>query len=291
MRKYTPIGPWITLSEMWYTTSMLVTVDTGGTKTLIASFKRNGTIADTLTFPTPKNSDDYVATLRRILQERYGSEQVDMVVVALPGIVKDGIALWCNNLGWKNFDAQTAFSRVLGDTPIRFENDANLAGLSEARAIEPTPVSALYVTISTGIGTGVITNGTIDPGLRHSEGGRALVEFDGIVREWESFASGKAIHTTYGKYARDITDVRVWRQVADRISRGFLAVIPLMQPEVIIIGGSMGTYFSQYGPQLTALLREKLPAHIACPAIIQATNPEQAVIYGAYYYAVDALAA
>lgn len=269
---------------------MLVTVDTGGTKTLVASFKRNGTISDTLTFPTPKNSDDYVATLRKVLQERYGDEPVDMVVIALPGIVKDGVALWCNNLGWKDFDAKSAFSQVLGDTPVHFENDANLAGLAEARAIDPTPVSALYVTISTGIGTGVITGGVIDPALRHSEGGRALVEFDGMVREWESFASGKAIHATYGKYARDITDERVWRQIADRISRGFLAVIPIIQPEIIIIGGSIGTYFSQYGPQLTALLREKLPPYIACPTIIQATNPEQAVIYGAYYYAVDALA-
>ena len=269
---------------------MLVTVDTGGTKTLIASFTKKGDIGELIKFPTPPDQDHYVALLRKTIQENYDKFSVEAIVVALPGIVKDGVAIWCNNLGWKNFDAQRALAGVLGDTPVIIENDANLAGLSETRMLEPVPVSSLYVTISTGIGTGIITNGHIDPGLRYSEGGRALVEFDGVVREWESFASGKAIFETYGKYARDITKEKTWKQIADRISRGFLATIPLIQPEVIIIGGSIGNYFDRYGEQLEAILKEKLPDHITCPRLVQAKHPEEAVIYGCYYYAVDYLA-
>lgn len=269
---------------------MLVTVDTGGTKTLIASFEQNGDIGEMIKFPTPPDQADYVTVLRSTLQKYYSDVPVEAIVVALPGIVKDGVALWCNNLGWKDFDAQTALTGVLGDTPVVIENDANLAGLSETRILKPTPISSLYVTISTGIGTGIITNGQIDPGLRYSEGGRALVEFDGVVREWESFASGKAIYKTYGKYARDIKNERTWNQIADRISRGFLALIPVIQPEVIIIGGSIGSYFEKYGEQLEAILQEKLPNHIACPRFAQAKHPEEAVIYGCYYYAVDYLA-
>ncbi|MDB5187236.1 MAG: hypothetical protein JWM07_708 [Candidatus Saccharibacteria bacterium] len=269
---------------------MLVTVDTGGTKTLIASFEKNGDVGEMIKFPTPADQNEYVTLLRQTLVENYGDCAVEAVVIGLPGIIKDGVAVWCNNLGWKNFDAGTALAGVLGDAPVLIENDANLAGLSETRILDPIPTSSLYVTISTGIGTGIITNGKIDPGLRYSEGGRSLVEFDGMVREWESFASGKAIHATYGKYARDITSESVWRQIADRISRGFLAVIPLIQPEIIIIGGSIGSYFEKYGPQLTAILQEKLPAHIPCPQLAQATHPEEAVIYGCYYYALDYLA-
>jgi glucokinase len=269
---------------------MLVTVDTGGTKTLIASFSQNGDIGETIKFPTPPNQEQYVTLLRKTLQENYGNVPVEAIVIALPGIVKDGVAVWCNNLGWKNFDAHHALTGVLGNTPVIIENDANLAGLAETRILDPMPVSSLYVTISTGIGTGVITNGRIDPGLRYSEGGRALVEFDGVVREWESFASGKAIYETYGKYARDITNERVWRQIADRISRGFLAAVPIIQPDVIIIGGSIGSYFEKYGDQLQAILREKLPPHIVCPRVVQAKHPEEAVIYGCYYYALDYLA-
>ena len=268
---------------------MLVTVDTGGTKTLVTSFERDGTKGEVIKFATPEHVDDYVTLLRDTIQGQYGDQTVEAIVIALPGIVKDGVAIWCNNLHWKNFDARTALAGVLGDTPVFIENDANLAGLAETRILTPAPASSLYVTISTGIGTGIITNGQIDPGLRYSEGGRALVEFDGMVREWESFASGKAIYAAYGQYARDITSERSWQQIADRISRGFLAIIPFVQPDIIIIGGSIGTYFARYGNQLEALLTERLPAHIPCPRLQAAAHPEEAVIYGCYYHALDCL--
>lgn len=268
---------------------MLVTVDTGGTKTLIAQFGQDGRVGEIIKFPTPKNQDDYVTLLRETLQKNYSDKSVDVIVVALPGIIKDGIAIWCNNLGWRDFNAQKALSGVLDKTPILIENDANLAGLAETRALDPMPLSSLYVTISTGIGTGIITGGRIDPGLRYSEGGRSLVEFNGTVREWESFASGKAIRLAYGQYARDITSPSTWQEIADRISRGFLAIVPVIQPDIVIIGGSIGTYFENYGAQLEAILREKLPPHIPCPRFVQARHPEQAVIYGCYYYALDYL--
>ena len=268
---------------------MIVAVDTGGTKTLIAGYSDSGEIIKEFQFPTPPKQADYVSTLTMHLTALFDPAQVDAVVVALPGIVKDGVAVWCNNLKWKNFNAAEQLKGVLGGAPLFIENDANLAGLSEARQIKPLPTSVLYVTVSTGIGSGVITNGKIDPGLRYSEAGRARVEFDGVVREWETFASGKAIYQTYRKYARDIKSVRVWNQVARRISRGFLAMIPIIQPDVIVIGGSIGTYFKSYEKQLKGILTEHLPDHIPLPKLIAAKHPEQAVIYGCYYYALDVL--
>lgn len=269
---------------------MLVTVDTGGTKTLVASFSEDGILGEQTKFATPSRSSDYVQVLRDTIQKNYGDKEVEAIVIAMPGIVKDGVAIWCNNLAWKDFDVKLAMDGVLGDVPILVENDANLAGLSETRILKAMPRQSLYVTISTGIGTGIITDGHIDPALRLSEGGRSLVEFDGVVREWESFASGQAIYKAYGQYARDITKKQTWYQIADRISRGFLAVIPILQPDIIIIGGSIGTYFDRFSAQLQDILREKLPPHIHCPTFIQAKHPEEAVIYGCYYYAIDSLA-
>jgi predicted NBD/HSP70 family sugar kinase len=192
-------------------------------------------------------------------------------------------------LPWTNFNIAAELAGVLGDAPVFIENDAKLAGLGETRFLKNIPNQSLYVTISTGIGTGIITYGHIDPALHNSEGGHALVEYDGVVQRWENFASGQAIYKVYGKYARDITSKRAWYQIADRISRGFLAIIPVLQPDVIIIGGSIGTYFDRYGKQLEGLLKEKLPPHIPCPKIVQAKYPELAVIYGCYYYAIDNL--
>lgn len=279
------------MSIAWYTKYMIIAVDTGGTKTLIASFDKSGRIGHQLKFPTPATTTEYVQVLTQELETHFGGTTVDAVVVALPGIVKDGVAVWCNNLKWSNFDAATALRGVLGNAPLFIENDANLAGLAETRQLKHLPALSLYVTISTGIGSGIITDGTIHHALRSSEIGRTLVEYDGQVREWETFASGKAIYDIYGKYARDITSKRTWKQIADRISRGFIATIPVLQPDIIIIGGSMGTHFSHYGTQLKALLNEHMPGHIPVPQIIAAQHPEEAVIYGCYYYAIDALAA
>lgn len=271
---------------------MIITIDTGGTKTLIASYDESGNIVgEPYKFPTPPVEADYVEAVKNYLQQTFGGQQIDAVAIAIPGVITDGVAVWCSNLGWKDFDVASAFQGVLGDAPILVENDANLAGLAETRqlGIEPAPDNSLYVTVSTGIGSGIITDGHINKALSHSEAGHCLVEYNGAVQEWESFGSGKAIYNTYGKYARDITDERTWREIADRISRGFLAVIPILQPDVIIIGGSIGTYFERYGTILEGILREKLPSHIPTPKIVQAQHPEQAVIYGCYYYAIDSL--
>jgi glucokinase len=271
---------------------MIIAVDTGGTKTLIANFGKNGVLGKQIKFPTPKDPSKYVEVLRATLRENFADKEVSAIVVATPGIVNKGVVVWGGgNLStWKNFNLKLALSGVLGKVPIFIENDANLAGLGETRFLKTVPAESLYVTISTGIGTGIITDGRINEGLKNSEAGHALIEYDGVVREWEKFASGKAIHEAYGKFAHDITDKHIWNQIADRISRGFLAVIPILQPNIIIIGGSIGTYFEKYGKQLQGILNEKLPKHILCPTFVQAKYPELAVIYGCYYYAVDAFA-
>jgi glucokinase len=269
---------------------MLVTVDTGGTKTLVAGFSKHGVPSGQVKFPTPKTPTEYVKVLTDTLIEEFGAQTVEALVIALPSIVRDNVAIFCPNLGWKNFDAAKAFKGVLGKAPVLVENDANLAGLAETRRLRPVPRFALYVTISTGIGTGIITNGHIDPIFRYSEGGLSVIEFDGTLRPWENFASGQTIHDTYKQYAKEITSKRTWNQIADRISRGFLVLVPILQPDVIVIGGSIGTYFDHYRLRLIDILHEKLPSHIPIPKIIRAKHTEQAVIYGGFYYALDSLA-
>ena len=266
---------------------MIIAVDTGGTKTLVARFSDDGQIETSAKFPTPPGSDDYVRALVGIIREVSGGQESDIISLGLPGVIKDGVVLWCGNLPWHDFAVTERLSRYFPEAKILVENDANLGGLAETRSLDPMPISSLYVTISTGIGTGIITDGIIDQGLRLSEGGHMMVEFDGHVSLWEHFASGKAIYETYGTYARDITSEKIWQDIADRVSRGFLVMIPLLQPEVVIIGGSMGTYFDHYQKRLLQLIGDRLPDHIPCPRFVAASHPEEAVIYGCYHYAAD----
>jgi predicted NBD/HSP70 family sugar kinase len=266
---------------------MLIAVDTGGTKTLVSSFGVDGVLGNQIKFPTPKDKNEYINTLRATIKDHYEGKAVEAIVIAIPGVIKGGTVILCGNLMWENFDVVSAITGVLDGVPVFIENDAKLAGLAETRLLKNTPALSLYITISTGIGSGIITDGHINQALRNSEAGHALIEYEGVARQWETFASGKAIHETYGKYAREITDTQAWDQIADRISRGFLAIIPILQPDVIIIGGSVGTYFNKFDKQLVDILKEKLPPITPCPKFVQAKYPELAVIYGCYYYALD----
>ena len=272
---------------------MLLTIDTGGTKTLVTAFTRQGKPGETHRFLTPKDEAEYVATLSELLHEHYLMKNVviDGIVLAVPGLVRDNKVVWCFNLGWANFDLVKKLRPLIGpDIPVWLENDANLAGLSETIRLDKTPRNSLYVTISTGIGTGIIAENKIDKNMSFSEGGHMLLEYDGKLRIWESFASGRSIYETYGKYARDITNKHVWSQIADKISRGFLVMIPMIMPDVIIIGGSIGTYFDRYKEPLKHYISSQLPPHIPMPTFRQAKYPEEAVLYGCYYYGVQQLA-
>ncbi len=272
---------------------MIVTVDVGGTKTLIADFNSEGNLGQKMLFATPKNVDEFFDTLLETLQNTYpGGDQIDAICIALPGLINDQVLESAPNLGWKKVDVKARLASSY-KCPIYIQNDANLAGLGETRSLAVIPALSLYLTISTGIGSGITLHGQLDNSLNRSEAGHMQLEYDGKIRDWESFASGRSIYETYGKYARDITSERTWKQIADKISRGFLVLIPALQPDIIIIGGSIGTYFDRYKQPLQVILNEhlKTTGAIIMPKIIQAQHPEEAVIFGCYYYAVHHLAA
>lgn len=268
---------------------MLVTVDTGGTKTLVASFSEDGKITQSVKFATPKKSPEYISQLTTIIASIVNPNDIDAIVIALPGVISDdGILLNAENLRWHDLDMKKELKSFF-DGPVLVENDGNLAGLGETRQLSTVPATCLGIAIGTGIGTGIITHGKIDPNYRKSEGGLMVLEHDGVMKIWEDFASGRAITLAYSQYAHDITSKHTWNEIAVNISKGLLTLIPTLRPDAIIIGGSIGTYFDNYHDKLVATLTEALPSHIGVPQIIKASHPEEAVIYGCYYYALDSL--
>lgn len=267
-----------------------MTIDTGGTKTLIALFDSSGQVVDSVKFPTPKNTDEYVKEVVDTVNKMTEPEAITAIGLAIPGYIEDGQVLWSPNLGWKKFPAQKKLQEHFS-CPIFVNNDANLAGLAETRMRDTDYRRAIYITVSTGIGMGLIVDGHLLPSLSNSEPGHMMIEYEGRLRSWESFAAGSSIVSTYGKFARDIHDPKIWRQIADKISRGMISIIPIINPEIIIIGGSVGTYFDRYEDALYKSIQERLNSNIAMPKIEQAIHPEEAVIYGCYYYALDCLEA
>lgn len=268
---------------------MIVAVDTGGTKTLVAVFDTGGQVVHEQKFPTPPDIHDYLETLTQTIDSLLSGTDATCLSVALPGVIVNGRMIYGGNLNWHDTDMSELLSNHY-DCPIIVENDANLAGLAEARALRELPATCLYVTVSTGIGTGVITNGQINPDFSISEGGQMVLLHNDEFARWESFASGKAIHTKYGKLASEIDDPAVWQEIAFGVAQGLLVLCPILRPSVIVLGGGVGAHFDKFSMQLNALLDEHLLDPLR-PQVVEAAHPEEAVIYGCYYHAIDSLAA
>ncbi|MEI7632165.1 MAG: ROK family protein [bacterium] len=264
--------------------SNILTVDVGGTKTLIASFNNKGEVVEQFKFPTPVDYKEFITQLVESIQNLQ-SKKFEKCVIAMPGKMdrKKGVVLAFGNLGWHDVPIVSDLEHKLS-IPVKIENDAKLAALSEAHLI-PEYRKVLYITVSTGIGGGMIINGKIDPNNKDAEYGHMLLEHDGKLQRWEAFASGKAIVEKFGKRASEIEDQATWYIVARNIALGLIDVIAATTPDAIVIGGGVGSHFAKYGDKLIEELKLYEDDLLHVPPVFGAQNAEEAVIYGCYILA------
>lgn len=263
---------------------MYLCIDVGGTKTIAALLDDNGVITEKQKFPTPKKYSEFLAQLSDTLNT-FSTKEYQAVGIGVPVTSFDrelGIARSFSNLPWQNVPIQSDIEH-LTKCPVAIENDAKLAGLSESMLRDPSHL--LYVTVSTGIGYSLIINREIDPNIGDSGGKLLLFEHNGNTVPWESFASGKAIVETFGKQAKDINDEQTWNLISRNIGQGLIELIAVTEPDIIVIGGSVGVYFSKYGKQLNEYLKSLETPLLPIPPVEGALRPEDAVIYGCYDYA------
>jgi len=266
-----------------YTINMYLAVDIGGSKTLCALFNEAGQILSEVLFPTPKKYPDFIKKLSTSVVNLAGDKKFAAVCIAVPGKVDRlrGIALDFGNLAWHDVHIKRDFEEIVPHTPVYIENDANLAGLSEAE-LRKKYKKVLYLTVSTGIGDGFIINGIIEPSLADSEAGQMILEHDGHLQKWEDFASGRALTKKYGKKASEINDPRIWKEFVKGLAAGIGELAATLMPEVIIIGGGVGTHYEKFGDFLEAELKKYDDKLVKVPPILKAKRPEEAVVYGCY---------
>jgi len=264
---------------------MFGAVDIGGTKTLVAVFNKTGEIIERQKFATPENYDEFKGELEKVVS---GLETKDFLraVVAIPGKVdrKHGRGIVFGNLPWKHVPVGHDTERIF-NAPVQVENDANLAGLSEALLVHDKYKKVLYVTISTGIGGAYVINGVLDPNTIDAEVGHMTLQHGEKFEIWEKFASGKAIVAKYGMLASEIEDPEIWEAIARNIASGFINLIAVLDPEVIIVGGGVGTHLAKFKTPLENNLRKLQSPVLNIPEIQQAQRAEEAVIYGCYEFA------
>lgn len=110
----------------------------------------------TPTIPTPK------AVMRALEELRKALPNFDRVSVGFPGVVKKGITYTAANLhpAWFGFPFESELSK-LWKRPVRLANDAAVQGYG---AIKGDGVE-LAITLGTGLGSSLFTNGHLCPGL------------------------------------------------------------------------------------------------------------------------------
>lgn len=257
-------------------------IDVGGTKTLVAVLDAHGVIVERSKFLTP---DTYPHFLQELENTLASFKHDDFLAggIAMPGRIDrtHGRVVTFGNLSWKNIPVQHDVEKLC-HCPMVLENDAKLASLSEAMLLKDKYSKVLYVTISTGIGYGLTLDGVIDTSVGDGGGRAILIEHRGKTMPWEAFAGGKAIVSRYQKKAMDITDEATWNAISRDLAKGFIHLIAITEPEVIVIGGSVGTYFERYGKILAAEIKKYEMPMLAMPKLRQAQRPEEAVIYGCY---------
>jgi glucokinase len=262
---------------------MYLGIDIGGTKTLMASLDNNGVIKQSIKVPTDPDYDKFLETIAASLS-KFKTGDFRAAGVAVPGRInrEEGIFMDGGNLVWHHVPVARDLERLV-HCPVFIENDANLGALSEAMLLKHRDQRVLYVTISTGIGTGLIDHQHIeDPDM---EGGQMLLEFHGKRVIWEDFASGRSIVERYGKRAADINDKATWQRIVRDLAVGFYELVAIVEPEVIVIGGSVGTHFKKYHKLLEAELKKYNNPITPIPKLLQAQRPEEAVVYGCYDFA------
>ena len=258
-------------------------IDIGATKTLCAAFSADGRLLLTHQFPTAKNYPKFLKDLGKVVREEFEHYQFTEVCCAVPGRIdrKAGIGEVFGNLTWRNVPIKEHLKRLI-HTAVWIENDANLAGLSEAILVQKKYKRVLYLTLSTGIGDGFIINGKIDPTLADSEAGQMMIEHRGRIAAWEDFASGRALKSRYGQLAKDIEDPLIWDTYAKDVAAGLNELLAVLQPEVVIIGGSVGNQLEKFADGLKRELADHPNKMVDIPPIIKAQRPKDAVIYGCY---------
>ncbi|WP_096186747.1 ROK family protein [Evansella halocellulosilytica] len=158
-------------------------IDIGGTSVRTALVTNGGEIISHKILPTEpgKGPEKLLEKLKIMIEDVRKNEVIDAIGVGCPGPLNpyEGIILDPPNLtGWRNVPFRSMLENEL-KKPVVLDNDANAAALGEAKiGAGKSYDSVFYITVSTGIGGGIVINNKIFHGAQGNAGeiGNMIVE-------------------------------------------------------------------------------------------------------------------
>jgi fructokinase len=242
-------------------------IEAGGTKWVCAVGTGPDQVVAHTTFPTTTPAETLghaIAFLRPHTLDAIGVGSFGPVDVH-HGSPTWGYITTTPKLGWANTNVAPLLQHTLG-VPVYFDTDVNAAALGEHRwgAAQDLDTFA-YFTVGTGIGGGVLANGTLLHGVLHPEIGHMLLPHDrtrdpfpGVCPFhgdcWEGLASGPALDRRWGQRGETLpADHPAWELEARYLALALVNVICVLSPQRVIMGGGV-----MQQPQLFPLLRQNV---------------------------------
>ena len=254
----------------------------------------------------PKHFIDALCTRLRSLMKAHPEISYEGIGVSLPGRVHLATQrlAFAPNLGWQDVDLKTPLERATG-LPVELENAANACALTEVWFGRHSIGNLVAVTISEGIGVGIMANSQLLRGTSGAAGefGHVTIVEGGQQCKcgnlgcWEVYASnsaaarfyeqaampqrhGKAPATVLSPTFEDVLRlaeqgapkaIEALHQMAHYIGVGLALLVTGLAPDVIVIVGEVTRAWKQVGPLIEQVVKERSFTY-ATPRIVP-TDP------------------
>lgn len=258
-------------------------IDIGGTSVKMGLFSRANGLLEKWEIPTQKGSDptvvleDIHVAIRACLQ-RHGiaKEEVAGIGMAAPGpVTEEGLLRGTVNIGWGDVFLGKEGEKIFGISPVHIANDARVAALGEAiYGAGKDEKSMMLLTLGTGIGGGVVFDGTIHVGATGVAGeiGHCTVDpyetvpcnctktgcleqyasATGMVRVAKRFLAEKDMPSILrdkedltakdlwdGVMAKDELSILIGRHVTKLLGIAVANAVYVVDPDLVVIGGGV----------------------------------------------------
>ncbi len=300
----------------------IIGVNVRPTSTTIALADLNAQFIAHESFPTDADANVFIQDLTERLRafiKLYPQIYLEGVGVSIPGRV-DSISkkiVFAPNLGWRDVDLQTPLESAT-ELPVEIENAANACALAEIWFDKRSDgiQDLIAVTVSEGIGTGIISNGQLVRGANGVAGefGHVSIEEFGPLCKcgnrgcWEVFASNTAAINEYVQAAAgsnskkqnnrfesdkpsfddilhlseqgDAKAIQTIERMGHYLGIGLSMLISGMAPSMIVLIGEVTRCWKRIEPIIKNVLNARLPGSPMVTRIIPAEDSLQPRLRG-----------
>ena len=270
-------------------------IDIGGTKFSMAGFESDRMVARETRATDREGGREWmlsqIADVGRSWRASHGFEICGVGFGGPVDFAAQRVALSTHVGGWNDFDLPGFVRTELG-VPAVMDNDANVGALGEAHFGAGLGFDPLfYMTLSTGIGGGVVHRGSVYRGadsyageIGHMtirpQGPDCLCGSNGC---FERMCCGLWLERDHGRPAKELVyDPEFVRRYVVDLALGLKSAIMLLNPARIVIGGGISKAGDVLFGPLRAELRRQVPAWSRARIdVVPASLADDSVLYGA----------